>query len=247
MVNPTLAKIGLKIINKAGYYITPIKSLDYSESDFKIIKYVDPFTLIDHPKLKSLLDGVEYVIKNHIEGCFVECGVWKGGAIMAIIKKLQDLDINNRDVFLFDTFSGMSKPTEHDISQIGYNAVENYDSKIKNNHSNVSLDDVKNNVYKTDYPKSRIHFLKGEVEATLPKTSFDKIALLRLDTDWYESTKAELEYLFPKLSKGGILIIDDYGGWLGARKATTEYIEKNRIKIYLNRIHPTGSRIGIKM
>jgi O-methyltransferase len=86
----------------------------------------------------------------------------------------------------------------------------------------------------------------GKVEDTFPKDTPDKIAILRLDTDWYESTRHELIHLYPKLSIGGVLIIDDYGHWEGARKAVDEYINDNTLRILLNRIDYTG-RIAVKM
>jgi len=243
LVNPFLAKIGLKIFERAGYQISSTKSLDYSKDDLKIIDFVKPYTLTDHQRLKSLLDGVEYIIKNKLPGSFVECGVWKGGSMMAVAKKLQDLNADDRDIFLFDTFEGMSAPSEHDISQTGFNPLDESKSK----HMENPLDLVKANLYKTNYPKSKIHFIKGKVEDTLSKYDTGEIAILRIDTDYYESTKTEMESLFPKIIKGGIIIIDDFGSWLGARKAVLEYIEKNKIQIYLNRIHPLGARIGIKI
>lgn len=98
----------------------------------------------------------------------------------------------------------------------------------------------------TGYSFNNIVFIKGKVEDTLIKEAQpEKISLLRLDTDWYESTKAELEHLFPKLEKEGVLVIDDYGHWQGARKAVDEYFSKNKINILLNRVDYT-CRMGIK-
>jgi len=88
-------------------------------------------------------------------------------------------------------------------------------------------------------------FIQGKVEDTLPKITPEKISLLRLDTDWYESTYQELLHLFPKLSKGGTIIIDDYGHWKGAREAVDDYFKEKGIKILLNRIDEIGV-IGIK-
>jgi hypothetical protein len=104
---------------------------------------------------------------------------------------------------------------------------------------------VKLNIESTNYPKNLVHFVKGKVEDTIPQTMPEKIAILRLDTDWYESTYHELKHLFPKLVKGGIIIIDDYGHWKGAREAVDQYFTENGIHILLNRIDYTG-RIGIK-
>jgi O-methyltransferase len=93
---------------------------------------------------------------------------------------------------------------------------------------------------------SHVRLVKGKVEDTVPKNAPEKIALLRLDTDWYESTRRELVHLFPRLVPGGVLIIDDYGHWQGARKAVDEYIAGNQVKILLNRVDYTG-RIGVKI
>lgn len=107
------------------------------------------------------------------------------------------------------------------------------------------LDETKQNVFSAGYPKDKIHFIKGKVEDTIPENMPKQIALLRLDTDWYESTKHELTHLFLLLQPNGVLIIDDYGHWKGARKAVDEYIPDKNIRILLNRIDYTG-RIAIK-
>ena len=107
------------------------------------------------------------------------------------------------------------------------------------------MESVKENISKTNYPEELIKYVKGRVEKPLPKKELKKIAILLLDTDWYESTKHELENLFPLLVKGGVLIVDDYGHWKGSRKAVDEYITKNNLKILLHRVDYTG-RIAIK-
>ena len=108
----------------------------------------------------------------------------------------------------------------------------------------ASLDDVQKNLTMTNYPAAKINYVKGKVEDTVPSSLIGQIAVLRLDTDWYESTKHELEHLFPLLAKGGVLIIDDYGFWRGARRAVDEYFEQHH-SILLARIDETG-RMGIK-
>jgi O-methyltransferase len=110
---------------------------------------------------------------------------------------------------------------------------------------NAPMEGVQNVMSKTGYDRDKIHFVQGKVEDTLPSNSPEKIALLRLDTDWYESTRHELIHLFPLLSIDGVIIIDDYGYWQGAKKAVDEYFEEHNIKILLNRIDETG-RIAIK-
>ena len=144
----------------------------------------------------------------------------------------------------------MSKPTDVDISVGKRRAKIRFEKNKKNEDSSdwcfASLDEVKKNMIKTGYNSEKLHFIKGKVENTLPKHIPKQIAILRLDTDWYESTKHELIHLFPKLVSGGVLILDDYGHWAGAKKAVDEYISQNKIQILLNRIDDTG-RIAIKI
>lgn len=106
--------------------------------------------------------------------------------------------------------------------------------------------EVERAVYGTGYDREKFHFISGAVEETIPEQSPKEIALLRLDTDWYESTSHELKHLFPRLTVGGVLIVDDYGHWQGARQAVDEYVADNHVRIFLNRIDYTG-RIGIKI
>lgn len=109
----------------------------------------------------------------------------------------------------------------------------------------MPIDEVRRNIQSTEYPADRIRFIKGKVEDTILAAAPARIAVLRLDTDWYESTKHELEYLFPRLSVGGVLIIDDYGAWEGAGKAVDEYFTAKRLPMLLARSDYTG-RIGAK-
>jgi len=233
-----------KIAKKLGYDITPFSSYGFLSGEQEIIEYVKPYTYTPITSIKSLIEATKYIIKNKIQGSFIECGVWRGGSIMTIIKTLQQLGIQNREIYLFDTFEGMTQPTKHDIRFDGKFASKRIKKEIKLTKANI--DNVKKNVLGTEYDESLIHFVKGKVEETLPKTIIKEVALLRLDTDWYESTKCELEYLFPKLTNNGVIIIDDYDTWGGSRKATDEYFKNNNIPILLHRIHPSGARIGIK-
>jgi hypothetical protein len=152
-----------------------------------------------------------------------------------------------RQLYLYDTFDGMSEPTKADVSYDDQNA-ENLLNKHKKDNpvwAYSTLETVEQTMSLSGYPKSQIHYIKGKVEDTIPSSLPGKIALLRLDTDWYESTKHELIHLFPKLIRGGVLIIDDYGFWKGARKAVEEYFAENNIQILLNRLDDTA-RIAIK-
>jgi hypothetical protein len=223
---------------------------DFTEIEIENITAVRGFTMTSHERQVVLLRAVDYLVQNKIEGDIVECGVWKGGSMMLIARKLLQLNAIGRNLFLFDTFEGMSDPNEKDVSAIDKStASELLQKENKLEGDNVwcysSLDEVKTNLEKTNYPQEKIFYFKGKVEDTLPEPSIDKIALLRLDTDFYESTKHELEILYDFLVPGGVLIIDDYGHWTGSKKAVDEFIEKRKLKIFLNRIDYTG-RLAIK-
>jgi hypothetical protein len=185
--------------------------------------------------------AVEYLVRHRIPGDIVECGVWKGGSIMAAARTLLRLE-ETRQLWLFDTFTGMSAPTAEDVSVCNVNAEEDY----KANYLRVGVDEVRSHVLSTGYPPEQIRFVEGKVEDTIPAQAPAQIALLRLDTDWYESTRHELVHLFPRLVRGGVLIIDDYGHWQGARKASDEYFAANNVGILLNRID-FSARIAIKL
>lgn len=131
-----------------------------------------------------------------------------------------------RDLYLFDTYEGMPPPTDSD-RRASDNEIASTLLAANSKSSKVwcysALGEVKTNMAKTGYPEDKVHYIEGRVENTLPKMAPPQIALLRLDTDWYESTRHELIHLYPRLSPGGIMIIDDYGFWTGSRKAVDEY------------------------
>jgi len=223
---------------------------DFDESDGELIKKVQPFTRSTPERIYALIKAVEYVVKSSILGDIVECGVWKGGSVVVIAETLLKLKETNRNLYLFDTFEGMTKPTEEDISYKDERAsdllAEEIDREgIGSVSSYAPLDQVKQVVLSTGYDPSKVHFVKGRVEDTIPKEAPDTISLLRLDTDWYASTLHELMYLFPCLSQNGVLLIDDYGHWRGSKKATDEYFQKHNMNLLLNRID-YSARIAIK-
>ena len=168
---------------------------------------------------------------------------------MAAAKTLVDLGAANRELYLFDTFEGMSKPTEVDQDVQGLRAADEFERTRTGEDSStwvqVPLDEVRQNVEKTGYDPALVHYVKGKVEDTLPDAAPEKIALLRLDTDWYESTRHELEHLYPRLVPEGVLIVDDYGHWEGARRAVDEHFRHHPPAPLLHRIDYTG-RIAVK-
>lgn len=250
-----------RLLKAAGYDLVKVNSQkhsafefalpsDFEEESAKIISLVSGKTMTSPERLNSLISATKYISTNNIEGAIVECGVWRGGSMMAVAYTLQELSLTNRDLYLFDTYEGMPPPSEKDITFFNVYADSLLNSADKKQQETyvcyASLEDVEKNLYSTGYPKQKIHFLPGKVEDTIPEKAPEKIALLRLDTDWYESTRHELEHLFPRLAVGGVIIIDDYGYWKGCKEATDEYIENQKIPLLLNRIDMTG-RIGIKL
>jgi hypothetical protein len=221
--------------------------LDFEQTDIELYRRVDDYTMTTPPRVYALARAVEYVAAREIPGALVECGVWRGGSMMAAALTLLQLGVSDRDLYLFDTFAGMTAPTDEDVRRSGERAadllaVEGAESEV---WAIASLEDVREAVLGVGYPAERIHFVKGPVEETLPASAPDKIALLRLDTDWYASTKHELVHLFPRLTRGGVLILDDYGYWQGARHAVDEYLAEHKVQLLLNRIDNTG-RIALK-
>ncbi|MGA2843936.1 MAG: TylF/MycF/NovP-related O-methyltransferase [Candidatus Acidiferrales bacterium] len=218
---------------------------DFRNEETAIIREVRPWTLTSPERIYALIQAVRYVSANAIEGSIVECGVWKGGSMAAAARTLLQLQDVKRDLYLFDTFEGMSEPMSNDTDYSDKPASEVLRENPDYRCADAPLELVKIVLLKTGYPEERIHFIKGKVEETIPASVPDSIALLRLDTDWYASTKHELVHLFPRLSQNGVIIIDDYGHWRGSRQACDEYFAENRIPILLNRIDYTG-RIALK-
>lgn len=174
-----------------------------------------PFTLTSDERMYALHTAVQYILQANIAGDFVECGVWKGGSCMNIALTLLQQGARDRTIHLFDTYEGMTPPEHADVDLLGRSATQLLASPVECEPTKcfASLDEVENNMRTTGYPTEKIHFIKGPVETTLPARAPQQIALLRLDTDWYASTKHELEQLYPRLSVGGVLIID-YSGRL---------------------------------
>ncbi len=233
--------------SKAQNKIPPDIAMD--RKFLEIYKICQNYTMTSVERMYALHKAVEYVIRNNLKGDFVECGVWRGGSAMLMALSLQELGDLNRQLYLYDTYEGMVEPTQKDINYKGGSAQELLKKQDKASSRSVwcyaSLSEVKMNLKSTGYPIAKIKFIKGRVEETIPQMIPSQIAILRLDTDWYESTRHELKHLYPLLVKGGILIIDDYGHWQGARQAVDEYLNENKINNLLNRIDYTG-RLLIK-
>lgn len=232
------------MIRSTGFEISRIERRDkvkfpgYVEQEFRDLyyKYCHE-TMVPWSGLYTVYKAVHYIIDNKIPGAFVECGVWRGGCVALIAEILKNAGITDRDIYLYDTFEGMTQPTDEDAHFSGAQfAPPQYEARKKKGEkwSYGPLEVVRENIAKTGYNTDRFHIVQGDVEQTLPKTLPDQISLLRLDTDWYASTKAEMDYLYPLLETGGVFLCDDYGAWKGAYKAVNEYFTNNNIRPFIH-------------
>jgi len=196
-----------------------------SADDVALFNSVRNYTMTTIERISALRVSVEYIVQHNIPGEIVECGVWRGGSMMTVAKTLQEIGDTSRRMRLYDTFKGMGPPAPED----GADVVEQWKQQTAQDHNKwcfAPLEDVRANLASTGYPSENILYIQGLVEETLQDSLPDQIAILRLDTDFYSSTLAELNQLYPRLSPGGVLIIDDYGHFAGARKAVDEYFSK---------------------
>ena len=236
LTNKIISPLNIKIskLENQNSFFYPVEA---TKKDIEIMNYVlSPednrrrLSMVSSDRLWAVIQATKYIIKNEIEGDFIECGVWRGGCSLAMAMVLDDLKAD-RKIFLYDTFAGMTKPTKHDINYQENSAINKFEKTKRDNDSSdwcfASIEDVKEQFKKVGLEEKAI-FIKGDVLKTLKEENNlpKKISLLRLDTDWYESTKYEMEILFPKLQKNGVLLIDDYGHWKGSRKAVDEYLTK---------------------
>lgn len=207
-------------------------------------------TMTSIERMYALYNATRYVTESGVPGAIVECGVWRGGSAMLCALTLQTLKESSRRIYLYDTFQGMAEPTDRDIHLLTEErASTRWDRTRRESFTDwcySPLSEVKENLFSTGYPRHNLIFVEGKVEETIPRLVPDKIAILRLDTDWYESTLHELTHLYPLVSRGGVLIIDDYGHWKGSKDATDTFFSQSRSKILLHRIDYAG-RIGIKL
>lgn len=187
---------------------------------------VYPFTMLGSERLWGLYQAVELAVVDGLPGDIVECGTAKGGsaALMGLVLKGMGSD---KSLYVCDTFEGIPAPTEKDPPE-----AQQYTGQLRGEFGEVA------NLFSSLEVEAIL--VKGLFQDTLPNLNVDKIAVLHLDGDWYESTKCGLESLYDKVVPGGIVQIDDYGHWEGCRKATDEFFEKRGIKPILEQLDYTG-------
>ncbi len=245
------------LVRLGGYEIVPSSTSrtikeqnpDVSDREWRIYSRVQPLTMLSLERVLANIRAVDYVVDHNIPGDIVECGVWRGGSSLAMALALEGRP--PRTLWMYDTYAGMTEPSAVDINNnLKLSASELLDGarrcEVPENSWMIalaSLRDVRSNMESSGFPMESIRFIEGPVEQTIPQHIPERIAVLRIDTDWYESTLHEMVHLYPLLSPGGILMIDDYGCWQGSQKAVDEYFGSSGP--FLNRIDTSG-RLVVK-
>ena len=243
-------KFNFKIEHKNSWYKRNEHLIaEISDDELKIIKQISNYSMSTPANHWAIIQSIKHISQNNIKGDIVESGVWRGGNLI-LFKIFLDKYNLKKKIFAYDTFEGMSEPEKLDKTFDGKSSIEllkklekkNVDRKENILIADCSIEQVIKN-FNENVIKNDLITIKGKVEETLLNKDNlpSKISLLRLDTDWYSSTKIELEILYPLLEKNGILIIDDYGYWQGARKAVDEYFLDKKVTIF--KIDFTGRMI----
>ncbi len=227
LINYNLSKFGLAIIKKKPNIV------EINKEEENLINLSKKFSMTTEIRMWALLNSLKKVNADNVEGDIVECGIWKGGNII-LVKNFLEINNMNRNIFCYDTFEGM-----HETNEFDKEISTNLDASeiIKGDNYFVcksTLEETKKNIESNVKNLNHVNFIKGKVEETLLKKENlpEKISICRLDTDYYSSTKTELDILYPRISKGGILIIDDYGHWSGSKKAVDEFFNKDFVMMH---------------
>lgn len=254
-------RLARRLVRRAGYDVIRSASRvsvangfppDFDQATIDLCTRVAPYTLTGPERIAALREAVRYVVANGLPGAIAECGVWRGGSMMAAALTLCELGCTDRDLYLYDTFGWVPRPDERDVDIKGRSALEMWESNARAGrvtanpaYSYLPLDKVRELLHETGYPPERLHFVVGLVEETIPDQAPPQIALLRLDTDHYRSTAHELRHLYPRVTERGIVIIDDYGEFRGARDAVDEYFAQRREVPLLQRIDFSARQIVV--
>lgn len=221
---------------------------DYDTASKELFDSVKAYTLTSHERVNALRLAVNYIVEAAVPGGVVECGVWRGGSMLAVARTLLACGDTSRDLYLFDTYTTMPEPGPADFDIEGRHVSEYFDEMMAHPYfTYLPLDSVRAVLEGSGYPVEKLHFVEGFVEDTIPSEAPEAIALCRLDTDFYASTAHEMQHLFPRMSPDGVLIIDDYGEFRGARKAVDEYLDQHRIPLLLNRIDQGGRMATVSL
>jgi len=222
-------------------------NLKYDDEDAarEAIRIVEPFTMLSYQRLVTLWQQVRYVDRVAISGALVECGTWKGGASGMMALAHLHSGVPSRTLHLFDSFQGLPEPDRATDGEMAVHyASEQASGALRTIGKCVgALEDNKRLLGDlVGYPSELTQYHVGWFQDTLRVVPdcMDAIAVLRIDGDWYESTKVCLETLVSRVSSGGIVVIDDYGKWAGCRKAVDEFMAVLPRSLFLNHIDAAG-------
>jgi len=230
----TISFYSLYYRNLIGHYLQNVK-LSHPRSFFKsfrmmrLVYRVRGYTAVFVPRLVALYKLSEEINQRSVPGDIVECGVYNGGSA-AIMASLCEKSPLNRNVWLFDSFEGLPKPTDKDGEEAP--AYEGW--------CHGDLSKVKEVLRKLRIPQSRVHIVKGWFQDTFPSAQIRDIAILHIDADWYDSVKLCLENFYDSVQPGGYIVLDDYGDWEGCRIATDEFLKKRALDVKLIQVDYTG-------
>jgi len=210
-------------VNEIGF---PAEATD---EDRRVLDEALKISMTSLERLWALRCAVRYVGSNNIVGDLVECGVWKGGSARVMAETALSSIADPPNIWLYDTFAGMTQPTDRDwVISTGQSATTLMEASLEQDGTwaRANLDSVRTNVEIDGYPRDKFRYVVGDVLETIPAEVPDRISVLRLDTDWFESTYHELQHLHPRVSSGGVVIVDDYGHFAGARDAVDTYFRE---------------------
>ena len=215
--------------------------IDYPDvSDWKkeIVITSSPFSCSNLEAMLRLIGNVEHIIKCDVPGDFVECGVFMGGSCIVIAQTLRHLRVEDRAIWMFDTFEGVPEPNETEIDGEGNNLRKWYLETQQKGWCYSSKHTVSNNMRKFAF-NGEVHLIPGLVEDTIPRIGPNTIALLRIDVDLEDPTRHILEHMYPRLSTNGHIIFDDYGHFPDVKSTVDEYLAIHAPNIYLDRVNRT--------
>jgi O-methyltransferase len=246
-------RVANRLLRAVGYRIAripPREPADLPPASVRLFREVEPYTMTSPEAVYALEAAVRHVVARGVPGDVVECGVWRGGSMLAVARTLLDLGRTDVDLYLYDTFDGMPPPGEQDVRWTGETAEQLLATERGREadllRARAGIEEVRAALATVPYPAARVHLVEGKVQDTIPERAPETISVLRLDTDWYDSNRHELRHLYPRLASGGVLILDDYGWWSGVRSAVDEYFAEHPPAPLLVRIDDSGARVAVK-
>ena len=245
-----LRSLGLEVRRTGSDFVLPV---EFTPRDVEIFHHVwdNRLTMELKSGLVAGMTAAKHAATAQIPGDWVECGVWRGGISLAA-KLIFEEYRSDQKVWLFDTFAGMTEPSQHDRPRFeDYDARAMYDANRRDGFNQwcyASIDDVRRNFEQAGADLDGVRFIQGDARETLKDISNlpERISVLRLDTDFYEATRVQLDVLYPRLSIGGPILIGDVGYWEGVRKAVDEYFADPRTRPLLY-YTDLSDRMGVKV